>query len=118
MSMRPVRIQTGNTGFFLSASLRSAWLGEKKMGQGLVYLLTDTKAELKAWTLVTVVPELKGGSDPGYKSGFKYLQCVSSSEIVDHYRIPHHLLQSHRKKDKLHSTSAKAFFDSGQCECT
>lgn len=88
------------------------------MGEGLVYLVIDTRAELKAWTLITVVPELKGGSDPGNRSGLKYLQCESSSETLHHYVIPHHLFQDHRKKDKLHFTSVKAFFDSGQCECT
>lgn len=101
------------TGFFLSSSLRSAWLGEKKVGEGLVYLVVDTRAELKAWTLITVVTQLKGGSGPGYRSGLKYLQCVSSCETFHHYILPHHLFQGHRKKDKLHFTSVRAFFDSG-----
>lgn len=88
------------------------------MEEGLVYLVIDTGAELKAWTLITVVPESKGGSDPRYRSGLKYLQCVSSSETFHHYIVPHHLFQGHRKKDKLHTTSVKAFSDSGQCDCT
>lgn len=96
--------------FFLSPSLRRAWVGEKKVGEGLVYLFIDTGAELKAWSLITVVPESKCGSDPGYRSGLKYLQCVSFSETFHHYIIPHHVFQGHRKKDKLHSTSVKAFF--------
>lgn len=91
------------------------------MGEGLVYLVIDTGAELKAWTLTTGVLESKGGSDPGCRSGLKYLQCASSSETFHHYIIPHRIFQGHRKKDKLHSASVKvvkAFFDSGQCECT
>lgn len=51
--------------YFISAWLRSAWLGEKKKGEGLVYLVIDTMAELEAWTLITGVPESKGDSDPG-----------------------------------------------------
>lgn len=83
-----------------------------------MYLVIDTRAELKAWTLITVVPQLKDGKVPGYRSGLKYLQCVSSSETFHHYILPHHLFQGHRKKDKLHFTCVKAFFDSGLCECT
>lgn len=85
-------------------------MGEKKVGEGLVYLFIDTGAELKAWSLITVVPESKCGSDPGYRSGLKYLQCVSFSETFHHYIIPHRVFQGHRKNDKLHSTSVKAFF--------
>lgn len=77
-----------------------------------------TEVELKAWTLFTVVPESKGGSNPGYRSGLNSLVCrVSSSEAFPHYIIPHHLFQCHRK-DKLHSPSVKALFDSGPYECT
>lgn len=43
--------------------------GTKKMGEGLVYLVTDTGAELKAWTPITGIPEWKDGSDQGYRSG-------------------------------------------------
>lgn len=48
-------------------------MGGREKGEGLVYSVIGTVVEPKAWTLFTVVPESKGGSDPGYTSGLNSL---------------------------------------------
>lgn len=39
-------------------------MGGREKGEDLVYLVIGTGVELKAWTLISVVPESKGGSEP------------------------------------------------------
>lgn len=48
-------------------------MGGREKGEGLVYSVIGTAVELKAWTLLSVVPESKGGSDPGQSSGLNSL---------------------------------------------
>ena len=50
-------------------------MGEREKREGLVYSAIGTGVELKTWTLITDVPESKGGSHPGYRSGLNSLYC-------------------------------------------
>lgn len=50
-------------------------MGGREKGEGLMNSVIGTEVELKAWTLFTVVPESKGGSNPGYRSGLNSLVC-------------------------------------------